>query len=82
VRLYIDGQLKVDQWVNQPATTYNVNVNLPAGNHEIRLEYYQYDLTAQARLAWAILDPACSQTVAADHWKGEYFNNMNLAAVQ
>jgi hypothetical protein len=79
VRLYIDGQLKIDQWVNQPATTYNVNVNLPAGNHEIRLEYYQFAGPAQARLIWGILNPSCSQTVAADHWRGEYFNNMNLA---
>jgi subtilisin len=79
VRLYIDDQLKVNQWVNQPATTYNVNVDLPAGNHEIRLEYYQNTGSAQVRLIWGLLNPACSQTVAADHWKGEYFNNANLA---
>jgi subtilisin len=78
IRLYIDGQLKIDEWRNQTATTYNVDVNLPAGNHEIRLEYYQYTGPAQARLTWGILNPFCSQTVAADHWKGEYFNNTNL----
>ena len=65
--------------VNQPATTYNVDVNLPAGNHEIRLEYYQFTGPAQARLIWGILNPACSQTVAVDRWRGEYFNNANLA---
>ncbi len=79
VRLYIDGQLKIDQWVNQPATTYNVAVNLPAGNHELRLEYYQFTGPAQVRLIWGILNPACSQTVAVDRWRGEYFNNTNLA---
>src|SRR5262249_28823904 len=41
VRLYIDGQLKINEWRNQAATTYNVDVPLQAGNHEIRLEYYQ-----------------------------------------
>ena len=50
-----------------------------SGNHEIRLEYYQYTGTAQARLIWGILNSACSQTVATDHWKAEYFNNANLA---
>jgi hypothetical protein len=79
VRLYIDGQLKIDEWRNQPATTYNVNVNLPAGNHEIKLEYYQYTGSAQARLIWGILNPSCSQTVPDARWKGEYFNNANLA---
>jgi subtilisin len=79
VRLYIDGQLKVDRWVNQTATTYDVDVNLPAGAHEIRLEYYQHAGPAQVRLIWKPINPVCSQTVAADHWKGEYFNNTNLA---
>jgi hypothetical protein len=79
VRLYIDDQLMIDHWVNQPATTYNVNVDLTAGNHDIKLEYYQSTGAAQVRLIWGILDPTCSQTVPADHWRGEYFNNANLA---
>jgi hypothetical protein len=78
-RFYVDNQLKIDEWRNQPATTYNVNVDLPAGNHEIRLEYYQNTGSAQVRLIWGLLNPACSQTVAADRWRGEYFNNANLA---
>jgi hypothetical protein len=79
VRLYIDGQLKIDEWRNQTATTYNVNVNLEAGNHEIRLEYYQYTGSAQARLTWELLNGSCSQAVPTGRWKGEYFNNANLA---
>jgi hypothetical protein len=71
--------LKIDEWRNQTATTYNVNVNLPAGNHEIRMEYYQYTGSAQARLTWEILNGACSQAVPTGRWKGEYFNNANLA---
>jgi subtilisin len=79
VRLYIDGQLKIDKWVNQPATTYNVVEDLSPGPHEIRLEYYQLNGPAQVRLIWGTLNPTCSQSVAADRWKGEYFNNANLA---
>jgi subtilisin len=78
VRLYIDDQLKINEWRNQPPTTYNVDVNLAAGNHEIRLEYFQATGPAQARLTWGLSNLACSQTVAADHWKGEYFNNTYL----
>jgi len=79
VRLYIDGQVKINEWRNQAATTYNADVFLTAGNHEIKLEYYQATGPAQARLIWGILNLACSQSTPADHWKGEYFNNANLA---
>src|SRR5215813_1311333 len=78
-RLYIDDQLKINQWPNSPSATTNVDLNLTAGNHDIKLEYYQSTGPAQARLSWGPFNPSCSQTVAADHWKGEYFNNANLA---
>jgi subtilisin len=82
VRLYIGGgEPKINEWRNQTATTYNVDVNLAAGDHDIRLEYYQDDGPAQVRLIWGPLDPACSQAVATDRWKGEYFNNANLAGI-
>jgi subtilisin len=81
VRLWIDGEEpELDQWVNQTAaTTYNVDVNLAAGPHQLRFEYFQNTGPAQVRLIWKPINPICSQTVAADHWKGEYFNNTNLA---
>ncbi len=77
-RLYINNQLKLDAWVDQAPTTYNVPVELSSGNHDIRLEYYQAGVIAQVRLTWAIPNGACSQTVATDHWRGEYFNNAYL----
>jgi hypothetical protein len=79
VRLYIDDQLKIDEWRNQTATTYNADLILTAGNHDIRLEYYQSSGASQVRLNWGILNSPCSQTAPVDHWKGEYFNNANLA---
>jgi len=79
VRLYIDGQLEIDEWRNQTATTYNVDVPLSAGNHEIRLEYYQFNGPAQARLNWAPVSGLCLQGVSNIRWKGEYYNNVNLA---
>jgi len=78
VRLYIDDQLKIDAWALQSPTTYNVNVDISPGNHNIRLEYFQGGGGAQARLTWEIFNSGCLQVVAADHWKGEYFNNAHL----
>src|SRR5262249_41141772 len=41
VRLYVDGQLKIDQWTAHAPTTYTADVFLSAGNHEIKLEYFE-----------------------------------------
>lgn len=53
VRLYIDDQLLIDKWVDQPPTTYKASRSLTAGEHKIRLEYYERGGGAVARLSWA-----------------------------
>lgn len=79
VRLYVDGILDIEHWVDQSPTTYDINVPLDAGYHMITLEYYQHGGGAQARLTWRLSNAACHQAVAADRWNGEYFNNIYLA---
>jgi hypothetical protein len=76
VRLYVDGQLKIDQWTVHQATTYTADVALTAGSHEVKLEYFEAAAAAVAILSWS---PVCQTTVAANRWKGEYFNNQALA---
>jgi hypothetical protein len=78
VKLYVDGEMVINGWMNQPATTYNHDKPLQAGNHVIKLEYYQATGPAQVRLNWAPVSPLCSQNVPTVRWKGEYYNNMNL----
>jgi hypothetical protein len=78
-KLYIDDQLVINQWPNSQSATTNFALDLTAGPHDIKLEYYQYTGPAQVRLTWGISNPSCSQTVAANRWRGEYFNNANLA---
>ncbi len=41
VRLYIDDQLVINQWINQSATTYTAGRTLAAGTHTLRIEYYE-----------------------------------------
>jgi len=41
VRLWVDSQLLIDQWHNQPATAYEATISLSAGTHCLRLEYYE-----------------------------------------
>ncbi len=53
VRLYVDGQLKIDQWGNLPPNTYTADVAFTAGNHEIKLELVEYTGGASASLSYA-----------------------------
>jgi hypothetical protein len=54
VRLYVDGQLKIDKWFPQGATTYTADVTFnSAGPHEVKLEYFENGGGAVALLSWA-----------------------------
>ncbi len=78
-RLYVDGQLKLDEWFDQGPTTYSVDVPLSSGDHTVKLEYYQAGGGAIAYLTCALTSSAnCIDKVSSDHWKGEYFNNKTL----
>ena len=48
VRLYVDGKLVINEWENNPATEFTGDVKLSAGNHVIKVEYY--DFTRDARI--------------------------------
>lgn len=54
VRLYVDGNLIIDHWVNQGVSTYTATVpNVTVGNHIIKMEYYDWLASAVAKLSWA-----------------------------
>ncbi len=52
MKLYIDGDLVKDVWRDQPASSYAVDVAMTAGNHTVRLEYYDNQLEASVALRW------------------------------
>ena len=56
VRLYVDGNLIIDHWVNQSQTTYTANRVLTSGYHTIKMEYYEASVDALAKLSWAVVD--------------------------
>lgn len=54
VRLWVNDQQIVDQWVNQAATTHTGTITLQAGQkYDIRLEYYERGGNASAELRWS-----------------------------
>jgi hypothetical protein len=53
LRLWIDGQLIIDFWVDQGATERAGTARLQANHkHDIRLEYYENGGAASCKLAW------------------------------
>lgn len=64
VRLYVDGNLVIDRWVDQAATDHTADVVLTAGTHRIRMDYYERSGNASARLTWAAA-PASTPTTGA-----------------
>lgn len=53
-RLYLDGQLLVDAWTSNPTKTVTKEVRLEAGRHyDFRMEYFQNNREAVAKLVWS-----------------------------
>ena len=55
-RLWVNGQLLVNQWQNQAATTASGAIQLVAGQkYDILMEYFENTSTASAQLSWSSL---------------------------
>ena len=74
VRLWVNNHLLIDRWRDQPETTYQGEIYLPAGDVPVTLEYYEHAGQAAVRLSWTRIDGA--ETGA---WRGEYFDNRHLS---
>ena len=74
MRLYIDGTRVLDEWRDQAGFNYGVTRDLTAGNHTIVLEYYENVGKAVATLDWQPVNAG-----QMSDWRGEYFNNAELA---
>jgi hypothetical protein len=73
VRLWIDGVLIIDEWHPATGTAYTRDVNLTAGWHAFRIEYYEGsgDAYVQFRIE--------NVPQSFPNWRGDYFANMNLS---
>jgi len=85
VRLWVDGRLLVDNWVNQGLTEKSGKITLEAGKkYDIRLDNYDYDLGAQAHLSWSSASqakqviPAARLFTSPAGLSGTYFDNANF----
>lgn len=73
IRIYVDDQLILNQWQDHSVTTFTADIDLSAGHHQVRVEYYENGGFAVAKVSWASLSSGSQQ------WHGEYFNNRSLS---
>lgn len=72
VRIWLDNWLVVDQWHDGGAGLRSGDFQgVGAGDHTVRIEYYEAQGDAFATVWW-------ERTGPITEWKGEYFNNTNL----
>lgn len=78
-RLWVNDQLVIDAWHDQPATTYDVEVDVDGGLVPIRMAYYDNQGDAVADLSWTQIAAVPPPPIASPgNWRGEYYNNVSL----
>ncbi|MEZ4663843.1 MAG: PA14 domain-containing protein [Caldilineaceae bacterium] len=80
IRLWVDGDLIIDQWRVQAAATYSAEKELGFGNHLLQVEYFEQSSAAIAQVSWELA--AASPDLPAQPttgWRGEYYNNQSLS---
>jgi len=70
VRLWVAGQLIIDQW-HDGLGAYTGDITLPKGRHEVRMELYERTGNAVAQLWW-------TQNDGAPDWSARFFDNRDL----
>jgi glucose/arabinose dehydrogenase len=74
MRVWIDGQILIDEWRNQLAT-FTASRALTAGNHDVRIDYFETNQGAVAKFSWtggvtnAPPTPTITTPAAGTTWK-------------
>jgi hypothetical protein len=72
IRVYIDGNAVIEEWKVQSSAYYTADVNLTKGDHKIKVEYYDNEKSANAKVFW-------SKAPIEDYFIGFYYNNKDLS---
>jgi hypothetical protein len=73
VRVWVDGDLIVNEWSDHPPKTSSADKNLISGHHLVVVEFYENAGGAVAKVSWAPTPPNIT------NWRAEYFNNTTLS---
>lgn len=80
VRLWVNGQLLIDNWINQAPTEIAGTIPLNAGErYDIRLEYYELNGGATSQLLWS--SPSQRKEIIPQNYLFASTEALNAAAV-
>ena len=79
VRLWVDNQLIIDKWQDQPPTEWTANVFLDEGFHWIRMEYYERAGGAMARLWWERVSGGGTPSCRMGQFLAHYYGTQTLS---
>lgn len=71
VRVWLDNQIIIDEWHTATPNAYIKDVNVAAGSHVVRVEYYE-------GVGVSFINFNVDKITSYPDWKGEYFNNQFL----
>lgn len=77
VRIWVDGDLIIDEWRSQRATSYVAQVALTPGHHEVRMEYFENGGDARVKLGWETAVTSCPD----GQFLAEYYDNLTFEGV-
>ena len=73
VRIYVNGQLVINEWREQAPTTFTRDIQVSAGVHAFQIDYFQGLGDASIAFSWQYVQTQSSA------WTAQYFNNPNLS---
>ena len=83
VRLFVNGNLVIDQWYDFPPTSHNGSIELSEGQHEIILEYYENGGGAMCELFWTVpgqneflVTPSGNDVMVSEQGTWDYLNTV------
>jgi hypothetical protein len=72
VRVWLDSQLLIDHWTTASPNVLTRDVNVPAGSHVVRVEYFE-------GVGLAFINFNIDRITSFPDWRGDYFNNQFLS---
>ncbi len=78
MRVYLDGNLIIDDWSDGSVRQRSVERDVSAGYHNMVVEYYEHLDLAEAVFWWEKTSSS-SQPSDFPDWKGEYWSNRSLS---
>jgi hypothetical protein len=79
IRVWVDGTQVIDAWKDQPPTTYQATRSLTAGEHVVKVEYYENGVGAVAKVSWQQSQSPPAPSCTAGRYSADYYENMTLS---